>query len=163
MDDQLMNLALLSNPEDMMEAACYYEERGTHMDRAVALYHKVCQRAGCASPQGGTVQLHLSLLCAFVLQAGYVSKALELAFATEQFSALQLIAEGLNEGSDPALLARCSDFFITHSQYEKAVELLVAAKKVLFSMMVLYNIGSIFYNHINVCHHHSIKKHWSCV
>ncbi|XP_047465018.1 intraflagellar transport protein 140 homolog [Mugil cephalus] len=101
LDDQLMNLALLSNPEDMMEAACYYEEKGTHMDRAVSLYHK----------------------------AGYVSKALELAFATQQFSALQLIAEDLDENSDPALLARCSDFFITHSQYEKAVELLVAAKK----------------------------------
>lgn len=43
LDDQLMNLALLSNPEDMMEAACYYEEKGTHMDRAVALYHKVRQ------------------------------------------------------------------------------------------------------------------------
>lgn len=65
-----------------------------------------------------------------LLQAGYMSKALELAFATQQFSALQLIAEELNENSDPALLARCSDFFITHSQYEKAVELLVAAKKV---------------------------------
>ncbi|TNN26836.1 Intraflagellar transport protein 140 [Liparis tanakae] len=102
LEDQLMNLALLSNAEDMMEAACYYEEKGAHMDRAVALYHK----------------------------AGYVSKALELAFATQQFSALQLIAEDLNELSDPALLARCSDFFITHSQYEKAVELLVAAKKV---------------------------------
>ncbi|KAM3592216.1 uncharacterized protein V6R79_014947 [Siganus canaliculatus] len=101
LDDQLMNLALLSNPEDMMEAACYYEEKGTHMDRAIALYHK----------------------------AGYVSKALELAFATQQFSALQLIAEDLNENSDPALLSRCSDFFITHSQYEKAVDLLVAAKK----------------------------------
>ncbi|KAK2820255.1 hypothetical protein Q5P01_023214 [Channa striata] len=101
LDDQLMNLALLSNPEDMMEAACYYEGKGSHMDRAVALYHK----------------------------AGYFSKALELAFATQQFSALQLIAEDLDENSDPALLARCSDFFITHSQYEKAVELLVAAKK----------------------------------
>uniref|UniRef100_A0A665V4G9 Intraflagellar transport 140 homolog (Chlamydomonas) n=1 Tax=Echeneis naucrates TaxID=173247 RepID=A0A665V4G9_ECHNA len=101
LDDQLMNLALLSNPEDMMEAACYYEEKDTHMDRAVALYHK----------------------------AGYVSKALELAFTTQQFSALQLIADDLNENSDPALLARCSDFFITHSQYEKAVDLLVAAKK----------------------------------
>lgn len=41
LDDQLMNLALLSNAEDMMEAACYYEEKGTHMDRAVALFHKV--------------------------------------------------------------------------------------------------------------------------
>ncbi|KAM6951358.1 intraflagellar transport protein 140 homolog [Aplochiton taeniatus] len=101
LDDQLMNLALLSNPEDMMEAACYYEDKGIHMDRAVMLYHK----------------------------AGHFSKALELAFATQQFSALQLIAEDLNENSDPALLARCSDFFIKHSQYEKAVELLVAAKK----------------------------------
>uniref|UniRef100_A0A671WNM9 Intraflagellar transport 140 n=1 Tax=Sparus aurata TaxID=8175 RepID=A0A671WNM9_SPAAU len=101
LDDQLMNLALLSNPEDMMEAACYYEEKGTHMDRAVELYHK----------------------------AGYVSKALELAFATQQFTILQMIAEDLNENSDPAILARCSDFFITHSQYDKAVELLVAAKK----------------------------------
>lgn len=44
LDDQLMNLALLSNPEDMMEAACYYEEKGTHMDRAVALFHKVAHR-----------------------------------------------------------------------------------------------------------------------
>ena len=63
-------------------------------------------------------------------QAGHVSKALELAFSTEQFGALQLIAEDLNENSDPALLARCSDFFIKHSQYLKAVELLVAAKNV---------------------------------
>ncbi|XP_043081946.1 intraflagellar transport protein 140 homolog isoform X2 [Puntigrus tetrazona] len=101
LDEQLMNLALLSNPEDMMDTAMYYEEKGTHMDRAVMLYHK----------------------------AGHVSKALELAFATEQFGALQLIAEDLNESSDPALLARCSDFFIKHTQYQKAVELLVAAKK----------------------------------
>lgn len=59
-----------------------------------------------------------------------MSKALELAFATEQFGALQLIAEDLNERSDPALLTRCSDFFIKHAQYQKAVELLVTAKKV---------------------------------
>ncbi|XP_016063569.1 PREDICTED: intraflagellar transport protein 140 homolog [Miniopterus natalensis] len=101
LDDQLMNLALLSSPEDMIEAACYYEEKGEQMDRAVMLYHK----------------------------AGHFSKALELAFATQQFAALQLIAEDLDEKSDPALLARCSDFFLEHSQYEKAVELLLAAKK----------------------------------
>ncbi|KAJ7427732.1 intraflagellar transport protein 140 [Willisornis vidua] len=40
LDDQLMNLALLSSPEDMIEAACYYEEKGEQMDRAVMLYHK---------------------------------------------------------------------------------------------------------------------------
>ncbi|KAG8557746.1 hypothetical protein GDO81_016722 [Engystomops pustulosus] len=101
LDDQLMNLALLSTPEDMMDAARYYEEKAEQMDRAVMLYHK----------------------------SGHLSKALELAFATEQFGALQLIAEDLDEKSDPALLARCSDFFIQHNQFEKAVELLLAAKK----------------------------------
>ncbi|XP_075035600.1 intraflagellar transport protein 140 homolog [Mixophyes fleayi] len=101
LDDQLMNLALLSTPEDMMGAARYYEEKGEQMDRAVMLYHK----------------------------SGHLSKALELAFATEQFGALQLIAEDLDEKSDTALLARCSDFFIQHKQYAKAVELLLAAKK----------------------------------
>ncbi|XP_042828372.1 intraflagellar transport protein 140 homolog isoform X1 [Panthera tigris] len=101
LDDQLMNLALLSSPEDMTEAALYYEDKGEHVDRAVMLYHK----------------------------AGHFSKALELAFATQQFVALQLIAEDLDESSDPALLARCSDFFLEHNQYEKAVELLLAAKK----------------------------------
>ncbi|NWZ55925.1 IF140 protein, partial [Haliaeetus albicilla] len=101
LDDQLMNLALLSSPEDMIEAACYYEEKGEQMDRAVMLYHK----------------------------AGHFSKALELAFATQQFGALQLIAEDLDDKSDPALLARCSDFFIEHAQYEKAMELLLTAKK----------------------------------
>ncbi|XP_073915300.1 intraflagellar transport protein 140 homolog isoform X2 [Castor canadensis] len=101
LDDQLMNLALLSSPEDMIEAARYYEEKGEQMDRAVMLYHK----------------------------AGHFSKALELAFATQQFAALQLIAEDLDENSDPALLARCSDFCVEHKQFEKAVELLLAARK----------------------------------
>ncbi|KAM9372431.1 intraflagellar transport protein 140 homolog [Phaethornis superciliosus] len=100
-DDQLMTLALRSSPEAMIEAACYYEEKGEHMDRAVMLYHK----------------------------AGHFSKALELAFATQQFEALQLIAKDLDGKSDPALLARCSDFFIEHAQYEKAVELLLTARK----------------------------------
>ncbi|NXC31540.1 IF140 protein, partial [Campylorhamphus procurvoides] len=101
LDDQLMNLALLSSPEDMIEAACYYEEKGEQMDRAVMLYHK----------------------------AGHLSKALELAFATQQFGALQLIAEELDERSDPALLARCSAFFVEHGQHQKAMELLLTARK----------------------------------
>uniref|UniRef100_A0A8B9HVY6 Intraflagellar transport 140 homolog (Chlamydomonas) n=1 Tax=Astyanax mexicanus TaxID=7994 RepID=A0A8B9HVY6_ASTMX len=47
MDEQLMNLALLSNPEDMMDTACYYEEKGAHMDRAVMLYHKKILMCWC--------------------------------------------------------------------------------------------------------------------
>lgn len=151
LDDQLMNLALLSSPEDMIEAACYYEEKGEQMDRAVMLYHKVrgrpcpgsegystrlSQTGGLASMQGDhSSNLGIRIWTATQTspcypQAGHFSKALELAFATQQFVALQLIAEDLDEKSDPALLARCSDFFLEHSQYEKAVELLLAAKKV---------------------------------
>lgn len=45
-----MNLALLSSPEDMIEAARYYEEKGEQMDKAVMLYHKVrCQ--SCSGPE----------------------------------------------------------------------------------------------------------------
>lgn len=55
--------------------------------------------------------------------------------------ALQLIAEDLDERSDPALLARCSDFFIEHSQYEKAVELLLAAKKVRLAAPAWHPLG----------------------
>ena len=41
-EDQLMNLALLGKPEDMVEAAKYYEFQPKHQDKAVMLYHKVC-------------------------------------------------------------------------------------------------------------------------
>ncbi|KAG7270473.1 hypothetical protein CRUP_017955 [Coryphaenoides rupestris] len=153
LDDQLMNLALLSNPEDMMEAACYYEDRCSHMDRAVMLYHKAGHMSKAlelafATQQFSALQLMaedlnhtsdptlLARCSDFFIKhgqyqkaAGHMSKALELAFATQQFSALQLMAEDLNHTSDPTLLARCSDFFIKHGQYQKAVELLVAAKK----------------------------------
>ncbi|XP_066869199.1 intraflagellar transport protein 140 homolog isoform X3 [Kogia breviceps] len=127
LDDQLMNLALLSSPKDMIEAARYYEEKGEQMDQAVMLYHKVRPPA----PGPGHSRAPRRCCSEFLRcpQAGHFSKALELAFATQQFAALQLVAEDLDEKSDPALLARCSDFFLEHSQYEKAVELLLAAKK----------------------------------
>lgn len=60
-----MNLALLSSPEDMIEAACYYEEKGEQMDRAVMLYHKVTMTAknevlhGKSSNQLSTLSLKL--------------------------------------------------------------------------------------------------------
>ncbi|XP_026973685.1 intraflagellar transport protein 140 homolog isoform X3 [Sagmatias obliquidens] len=127
LDDQLMNLALLSSPKDMIEAARYYEEKGEQMDQAVMLYHKVRPPAPGPGHSGAPRRCCSELpRCP---QAGHFSKALELAFATQQFVALQLVAEDLDEKSDPALLARCSDFFLEHSQYEKAVELLLAAKK----------------------------------
>lgn len=41
MHDQLMNLALLGNPDDMLEAARYYEHKQGCQDKSVMLYHKV--------------------------------------------------------------------------------------------------------------------------
>ncbi|XP_041362442.1 intraflagellar transport protein 140 homolog [Gigantopelta aegis] len=100
-EDQLVNLALMGRPEDMMEAARYYEEHPRYQDKAVMLYHK----------------------------AGNFSKALDLAFKTKQFGALQLISGDLDERADPELLQRCADFFLENEQYDKAVDLLAIGKK----------------------------------
>ena len=42
MEDQMMNLALLGTPENMIEAARYYEYKPNCQDKAVMLYQKVC-------------------------------------------------------------------------------------------------------------------------
>lgn len=63
-------------------------------------------------------------------QAGHFSKALDLAFTTKQFAALQMISEDLDDKTDPQLLQRCADFFIENGQFDRAVDLLAIAKKV---------------------------------
>ncbi|XP_078482947.1 intraflagellar transport protein 140 homolog [Ciona intestinalis] len=100
-EDQLMNLALLSTPNDMIEAARHYEERPDTLDKAVMLYHK----------------------------AGHFSRALELAFESKQFGALELISQDLDDSADPVLLERCAEFFTEHGQHERAVSMLVVVKK----------------------------------
>jgi intraflagellar transport protein 140 len=65
-----------------------------------------------------------------VFQAGLFSKALELAFNTKQFAALQMISEDLDDKTDPELLQRCADFFIENGQFDRAVDLLAVGKKV---------------------------------
>ncbi|XP_076446737.1 intraflagellar transport protein 140 homolog [Babylonia areolata] len=100
-EDQLVNLALMGRPEDMMEAARFYEQRQDTLDRAVMLYHK----------------------------AGNFSKALDLAFSAKQFGALQMISSDLDERADPELLERCANFFIDNGQHDKAVDLLAIGKK----------------------------------
>ncbi|GFS01827.1 intraflagellar transport protein 140 homolog [Elysia marginata] len=100
-EDQLLNSALMGRPEDMMEAARHYETKQGFQDKAVMLYHK----------------------------AGNYSKALDLAFTTKQFGALQLISSDLDERADPELLQRCADFFLENGQFDKAVDLLAIGKK----------------------------------
>ena len=73
------------------------------------------------------------------LQAGHYSNALELAFESQQYAALELISQELDERTDPVLLERCADFFTEHEQYERAVSMLVAAKRVSLSFE---NLGS---------------------
>eukprot|EP00794_Sanderia_malayensis_P006805 gene6805-7574_t len=101
MDNELMNLALLSSPLEMLEAARYLAEKPGFEDKAVMLYHK----------------------------SGSVSKAIELAFQTQQFGALQLISEDLDERTDPDMLNKCAEFFIQHGQFDRAVTLLIIAKR----------------------------------
>ncbi len=64
-------------------------------------------------------------------------RAMDLAFRTEQFSSLDLIAKDLNAESDPRVLERCAEFFTQNQQYKKAVELLGYAKKVDMTMVYL--------------------------
>ena len=54
-EDQLLNSALMGRPEDMMEAARYYETRQGFQDKAVMLYHK----AGNYSKAGVDVAVQL--------------------------------------------------------------------------------------------------------
>ncbi|XP_023244589.1 intraflagellar transport protein 140 homolog [Centruroides sculpturatus] len=101
LEDQLLNLALMSGPQVMNEVAHYYEEHSEHREKAIMLYHK----------------------------AGYLNKAIELAFRTQEFDALQSIASNLSENTDPQLLHKCAQFFMENKQYDKAVDLLADAKK----------------------------------
>jgi len=64
------------------------------------------------------------------LQGGNITKALDLCFHTQQFAALQVIADDLDENTDPAMIDKCAEFFIEHGQYDKAVDLLIVGKKV---------------------------------
>merc|ERR1719464_1246299 len=90
-----MSLALSSDPTNMASAAKYYENRG-QPSKAVVLY----QKAGCQK------------------------RALELCFSARLFDALRKIADDLSADSDPEILGKCAEFFMQHSQHDKAVHLL---------------------------------------
>lgn len=100
MSEELWPLAMLAPRQTKIDVAKYYEEND-QADKAVLLYHK----------------------------AGLISKALDLAFTTQQYNALQLITVDVNADSDPALIQRCADFFVQNEQIDKAVDLLATGKK----------------------------------
>ena len=100
-DEQMWNLALLAAPGEQLDAARYFETADRpQYDKAVILYEK----------------------------AGYLGKALELAFSTNQHNALQFISGNLDSNTDPVLLNKTADFFLQGGQFNKAVELYAASK-----------------------------------
>ncbi|CAP39631.1 Protein CBR-CHE-11 [Caenorhabditis briggsae] len=101
MKDRLANLCLMAGGAELVNAARYYEDLPGYAHKAVMLYHK----------------------------AGMIGRALDLAFRTEQFSALDLITKDLDAGTDPKILKRAAEFFENNQNYEKAVNFLCLAKE----------------------------------
>ena len=85
------------------------------------------------------------------LQAGSISKAIELAFRTQQFGALQMISEDLDERTDPDMLNKCAEFFIDHGQFDRAVNLLIVAKRVSFYCIQIFIAQGVSKNFCVIC------------
>nr|XP_033335798.1 intraflagellar transport protein 140 homolog [Megalopta genalis] len=111
--EELWPLAVLAPRQSQIDVAKYYEEND-QPDKAVLLYHK----------------------------AGLLHKALDIAFKTRQYSALQLIIMDVNADSDPALIVKCAEYFVENDQIEKAVDLLATGRKYMeaLELMQQHNI-----------------------
>lgn len=103
MSEELWNLGIVVSNREKIECAKYFEEQND-LEKAVVLYHR----------------------------GGMLHKALDLAFKTQHYDVLQEIATQLDSDSDPALVQKCAEYFITNEQFDKAVDLLAIAKKVCF-------------------------------
>lgn len=95
LQDELWSVALIARGKDKAAAAAYFEEVGDYK-RAVELYHR----------------------------SGFIHKAIEISFASQQPDILQVIASELDSKSDPELVARCAEFFQSINLHQKAVVLL---------------------------------------
>lgn len=98
--NELWTVANLARSRDKAVAAAFFEEIEDYK-RAVELYHR----------------------------SGMLHKAVEMAFASEQPETLQVIAADLDTNSDPELVQRCAEFFVTSHQPQKAANLLASAKQ----------------------------------
>lgn len=114
MSKELWPLAMLAPRQAQIDVAKYYEENN-EPNKAVLLYHK----------------------------AGMLQKALDLAFSTQQYDALQLITVDVNADSDPSLIRKSAEFFVKNGQIEKAVNLLATGKNYseAFDLIQQHNIS----------------------
>lgn len=115
-DVDLMNLALQADTATQLQAARSLEskaasigndkQRKETIGRAATLYHR----------------------------AGATDRALQLCFSHGLFEELRSITDDLGNGSaagatNPAVLARCAEFFVSNGHFEKAASLLINAKR----------------------------------
>ncbi|XP_050430289.1 intraflagellar transport protein 140 homolog isoform X2 [Adelges cooleyi] len=98
-DNHLWNIALLASSREKLDVAQYFEQ--TAPDKAVVLYH----------------------------QAGYLHKAIDLAFKCHNYDAVSTISQELNVEDDSDLLLKCSNYFMDQGHYDNAVNLLAMANK----------------------------------
>jgi intraflagellar transport protein 140 len=86
LDSELLSLALQATPRVMAETAAYLESRDL-ADQAVILHHK----------------------------SGSTGRAIDLCFRAKLFDSLRSIADDLKPDTDPALMARVAEFFLSQS------------------------------------------------
>ncbi|GMR36268.1 hypothetical protein PMAYCL1PPCAC_06463, partial [Pristionchus mayeri] len=101
MVDKMATLCLMAGPREMANGAAFYEDIPGHAQTAVMLYHK----------------------------AGMIGRALDVAFRTEQYNAMDMVTMELTPQSDKTTLERAAEFFLKNNNYEKAAELLAMAQK----------------------------------
>ncbi|XP_011503227.1 PREDICTED: intraflagellar transport protein 140 homolog [Ceratosolen solmsi marchali] len=112
--NELWPLSMMAPKQTQIDVAKFYEEID-QVDKAILLYHK----------------------------AGFLKKALELAFKTQQFNALQLITMDVNADSDPELIEKCAEYFVQNSQIDKAVDLLATGKNYTEALKLIQDYGVI--------------------
>eukprot|EP00940_MAST-03C_sp_MAST-3C-sp2_P001894 g1894.t1 len=100
-DNDLIRLALIASDEIAERSGAYFEAKGDFA-KAVQLYQK----------------------------SGAIPRALELCFDKQLFELLQNVAGNLDDETDPVVLSRCANFFMEHGQFNKAVQMFIAGKKI---------------------------------
>lgn len=100
MDNDVIQLSLVSSDRNaMLLSAQHFEAKG-QAEKAVVLYSR----------------------------SGLKTKAIELCFELKLFDQLKIIAEEVGENEDPEVLEKVAEFFLSHRQHDKAVQMLISAK-----------------------------------
>lgn len=71
-------------------------------------------------------------------------KALDLAFKTKHYDTVLQTATDLDANSDPALIKKCSEYFMANEQFDKAVNLLAVGRKVFIKITFIFYTFFIF-------------------